>query len=182
MNSQNKNKLFNVTIILLLLLNTAVVVFMLIKKDTHHLPPHKKQQRGGGFEFLVKELVLDTNQTTQYEILRQQHQQKIDSLREEKKRLKDLFFSFMKTSETADTNVQKKLDTIAMVDRKVDELTFIHFKKLRAICNAQQQAKFDAIIMDALHSQKPPKAERPGNEPPPHRGKDGEEPPPPPNE
>lgn len=180
MNPGNKNKLFSIVIILLLLLNTAVVVFLLLKKDKHRPPPHKKEQAGGAFEFLVKELQLDSAQIAKYTTLKDEHHEKADSLSEEKRRMKDLFFGLMKTKEFPDEEVQKKLDTIAIIDRTLDKVTFAHFKKLRAICNSQQQLKFDSIIMDVLHSQKPPRPEEHENHPPPHHNMDGDGPPPPP--
>ncbi|MFY7963651.1 MAG: hypothetical protein ACOVO1_02035 [Chitinophagaceae bacterium] len=42
---------------------------------------------------------------------------------------------------------------MASINKKIDEITFAHFKEVRAICNAQHKKKFDEIIVKALKMQ-----------------------------
>lgn len=44
-------------------------------------------------------------------------------------------------------------------EQRLDEFTF--FQKLRAICNAEQQKRFDEIIQDALRRMAPPRRQGP---------------------
>lgn len=169
MNTNNKSRWFGAIIILLLLINAATIVFLFIGKNKHHLPP---PQNGGAFAFLVKELALDSNQKNEYQKLRDQHRNSVEGLRMQLKSNKDSLFDLLKVSSVADANVHQKLDSIASLNRKIDEITFSHFKQVRAICNPQQQIKFDEVIAQAMQMQAP-KQEHPHHRPPPN----GEKPP-----
>ena len=166
MNSNNKSRWLGVIIILLLLINAATIVFLLVGKNRHHPP-----QNGGAFAFLVKELNLDSNQKNEYKKLRDQHRNSVDELRLQLKHNKDSLFDLLKISDVADANVNRKLDSIALLNRKIDEITFSHFKQVRAICNAQQQEKFDEVIAQAMQMQAPKEQH------PPHHPPDGYRPP-----
>ena len=169
MNTNNKSRWFGAIIILLLLINAATIIFLFIGKNKHHLPP---PQNGGAFAFLVKELALDSNQKNEYQKLRDQHGNSVEGLRMQLKNNKDSLFDLLKVSSVADANVHQKLDSIASLNRKIDEITFSHFKQVRAICNPQQQIKFDEVIAQAMQMQAP-KQEHPHRRPPPN----GEKPP-----
>jgi hypothetical protein len=168
MNTNNKTKLFSIIIIALLIINTIAVSFLLLNKDKHHLPP--PQQQGGAFHFLVTELKLDSSQIKQYQLLRDKHKNCTDSIRKETRDLKDSLFHLLKQHHSSDIVVQQQLDAIAQNERNLDEITFKHFKQLRAMCNAQQQEKFDEVIALAMRMQAPPQQH------PPHHPNDGRPP------
>jgi Spy/CpxP family protein refolding chaperone len=188
MNTNNKSKLFSIIIIALLLINTVAVSFLLLKKDKHRLPPPHPQQQGGAFNFLVKELKLDSSQIQQYQALRENHKNSADSIRQQKRKLKDSLFQLLKQHISSDVAVQQQLNAIAQNERYLDEITFNHFKQVRAICNAQQQTKFDEVIATAMRMQAPqrqhplhhPNSGRPPRgEEPDDRPEDDNRPPPP---
>ena len=159
--TNNKSKFFNILIVVLLLLNTVTVCFLLLRNDKHkHQPPH---QQGGAFNFLVKELKLDSSQIKQYQSLRDNHKNKVDSIKEEIRDSKDSLFNLLKINNSNDSNVQQKLSIIALHERNLNTLTFNHFKLLRNICNTQQQIKFDEVIATAIKMSAPQH-----QEPPPH--------------
>ncbi len=150
MNTNSKSRWFGAIIILLLLINAATIVFLFIGKNKHHLTP---PQNGGAFAFLVKELGLDTDQKNEYQKLRDQHRNSVEGLRMQLKKNKDSLFDLLKVSSVADANFHQKLDSIASLNRKIDEITFYHFKQVRAICKPRQQIKFDEIISQAMQMQ-----------------------------
>lgn len=152
MNTNNKSRWLGAIIILLLLINAATIIFLLIGKNKHHLPP---PQNGGAFGFLVNELALDANQKNEYQKLRDQHRNIVEGLRMQLKNNKDSLFDLLKKSDVTDENVHQKLDSIASINRKIDEITFAHFKQVRTICNIQQQMKFDEVIAQAMEIQAP---------------------------
>ncbi len=164
MNTNNKSRWFGAIIILLLLINAATIFFLFIGNNKHHLPP---PQNGGAFAFLVKELALDSNQKNEYQKLRDRHRISVEGLRMQLKNDKDSLFNLLKFSNVTDVNVHQKLDSIAFLNRKIDEITFSHFKQVRAICNPQQQIKFDEVIAQAMQMQAP-KQENPHHRPPPN--------------
>lgn len=116
------------------------------------MPP---QQKSGAYGFLRKELQLDSAQIQQYQLLRDNHKKCADSIRQETIVLKDSLFQLLKQHISSDIAVQKHLTAIAQNERNLDELTFNHFKRVRAICNEQQQVKFDEVIATAIKMQAP---------------------------
>ncbi len=185
MDTNNKSKFFTILVVGLLLLNTSVVVFLLVKRDKHHPPPHPQQQ-GGAFNFLVKELSFDSAQIKQYQGLRNNHKQTMDSIRNEMRVVKDSLFNLLKTNNSSDVIVQQKLNCIAQSERCIDEITFNHFKRVRAICNVAQQTKFDEVIATAMkmnapqHQSPPPRdGKPPRDEEPEGMPRDEHRPPPP---
>jgi Spy/CpxP family protein refolding chaperone len=159
MNFTNKNKIFSTVIILLLIINTATVTFLLLKKDRHLPPPH--QQMGNAFEFLVKELNMDSSQKNQYQLLKVKHKEAVDIYREQLKSTKNSLFKLLENAGVMDTSVQKYLNAVALINRQIDEITFSHFKQVRTICNPDQQKKFDKVIIRALEMQSPKGLHRP---------------------
>lgn len=165
----------------LLLLTANIVTLALLwtnrkaggKEDQRQPPP------GQVFEFLTHELKLDSVQQEAYKKLREEHQggQKIiqDSIR----KAKDEFFALLHDPRVSDSMIKMYSRKAVEAEQKLDEFTFRHFQKLRALCNAEQQKRFDEIIQEALHRMASPR--RQGPPPPVMRPPEGEGPPPPGN-
>jgi hypothetical protein len=170
MNVNSKIKFINVAVVLLLLINTSALIFFFLQKNNSNFQPPPPKNGGKAFDFLVKELALDNNQIAQYTILRNEHKNTADSILQLIKTAKDSLFNCLKQENIAQNTVEKYLDNIATNERNINEVTFTHFKKLRNICTASQQAKFDTVISIALKMQAPPRNH------PPHRFK-GDNPP-----
>jgi Spy/CpxP family protein refolding chaperone len=183
MNIIRNNKLLSTVIILLLVINATTIAFLMLRKDIHLLPPPPKQS-SGAFNFLVKELKLDSTQIKVYQNLKEAHKENVDALREELKNTKDSLFELLKQVELSDIKVQSKLDSIALLNKRIDEITFSHFKQVRSICSDTQKKKFDEIIAEAMRMQGPQRSQ---HQPPPPRNereRNGEprDMPPPPND
>jgi hypothetical protein len=91
------------------------------------------------------------------------------------KKAKDEFFALLQQAPASDTSIQIKSNHVAAAEQQLEIFTFRHFQKLRAICNREQQKKFDSIIKDVLRRMSP--GRRPPGPPPP--GMDGHMPAPP---
>ena len=166
-------------VITLLLITANIVTLALLwtnksrdKREGQHPPP-----QGQVFEFLTHELKLDAAQQEAYKKLRDEHREGIRPMQDNIRKAKDSFFALLKQPNVPDSLIQLYSRKAVEADQQLDEFTFRHFQKLRAICNAGQQKRFDEIIQEALHRMAPPK--RPG---PPGRegeGPDDQRPPPP---
>lgn len=172
-NFKNTRWLFIITVILLTA-NIITLVLLWTKKD--HITGEMKPppSRGQVFEFLNQELNLDAQQQEAFKKLRDEHQAAAKGIQDNIRKAKDDFFDLLKKPDISDSLINVYSRRAVEADQKLDKLTFRHFQKMRAICNADQQKKFDSIIQEALHRMGPPK--RPG--PPP--GMQPEEGPPPP--
>lgn len=176
MNNSTNNRWLSVVTLLLLTANIVTLALLWTNKNKEtggdKFPP-PAQGRGEVFEFLTNELKLSSAQQEAYRKLRDEHQAGQKELQDNIRKAKDALFSLLKQPGVADSLVHMYSRKAVEADQQLDEFTFRHFQKLRAICNAEQQEKFDKIIQDALRRmvpprrQEPPPGMRPGEGPPP---------------
>lgn len=137
------------------------------------------------FEFLSRELKLDSAQKENYRELRDEHRAQVRPIRDSIRDAKDAFFELLKGN-TDDSVVSAANHRIGLLEERLNRVTYTHFSKLRKVCNPEQQVKFDQIIHDVLRQMAPQRQQGP---PPPrqdgpgglHPG-NGNHPPPPPGE
>ena len=175
MNNFTNNRWLSVVTLLLLTANIVTLALLWTNKskdkgEMKPLPPG-----GQVFEFLTHELKLDSAQQEAYKKLRDEHQAGQKEIQDSIRKAKDDFFGLLQQPNVSDSMINIFSRRAVEADQKLDEYTFRHFQKLRAICNAEQQKKFDNIIQDALHRMAPPKRQGP----PPQGMRPGEGLPPP---
>ncbi len=167
-------------VITLLLITANIVTLALLwthkssgGKEDGKLPP----PRGQVFEFLTHELKLDPSQQEVYKKLRDEHQAGVRAIRDSiQKKAKEALFALLKKPGVSDSEIHVYSGRAAAADQQLDEFTFYHFQKLRALCNKEQQDRFDEIIQDALRRMAPgrqgppPGMMRPEDGPPPPPG------------
>ena len=159
------------TIITLLLLTANIVTLALLwtnkKQDREHLnpPPPQQQPSGQVFQFITNELKLDSTQQETYKELRDEHRSQVRPYQDSIGKAKDSFFDLLQQENIAETTILEYSKKIGELEQQRDVFTFKHFQKLRAICNKEQQIKFDKIIQDVLRRMAGPK--RPPGPPPP---------------
>ena len=147
----NNLKFLKTVIVLLLFINIGTLTFMWI----HHPFQERHHHGEGPGDFLTKELQFSQDQEKQFDGLRKEHHQATEILREKNKNFHDQFFDFMKSNTLDSNKVNSILDSICDTQKKLEMVTFSHFKKVRAICTPDQQKKFDEIIDDALRMMGP---------------------------
>ncbi|UEG49423.1 periplasmic heavy metal sensor [Ferruginibacter lapsinanis] len=152
-------------IILLLVANTITLSLLWLNKKDE--PGNlRRQPRGQVFEFITRELKLNEQQQEAYSKLRDEHQAGVRSIKDSIRQAKDVFFSLLKEPQVPDSLIVAAAQKANAAEQQLDVFTFRHFQKVRAICNADQQKKFDSIIQEALHQMAPPPPMHGGNPPP----------------
>lgn len=174
-----KNKLLTWLVVLLVIANAVTITMFWLGRAKH--PP---QPKGSPQEFLVKELKMDSSQQKRFDLLRKEHQEAAEIIREKIKTAKESFFDLLKQANVTDSTKQAAAKAISNNTEELDILTWNHFQKLRALCTTEQQKKFDEIIQEVsrmMGQPRPPVG--PGNGPkdPPPGGPGGDRPPPPQN-
>lgn len=151
--NQKINFLYAV-IVALLLLNTGTLAFIFL----HHPPPPARNPQQEISRWLTEQLQLNAEQEKQYKVLQDEHRQKMDFIHQQDRDLHDRYFQLL-NGETVDSSLVNQLaDSIAENRKQTELTTFYDFKKIRAICNGEQQKKFDAIIGKALKTMgRPPR-------------------------
>ncbi len=182
MNTSTNNRWFTIVILLLLTANIATLAILWINhkgggRGDGKMPP---PPQGQVFEFVTNELKLDSLQKIAYSKLREEHREAQKMIQDSIGKVKDRFFALLQQPNVDDATIQAAAKKASDAESQMELLTFHHFQKVRAICNPEQQKKFDAIIQDVLRRMAPPKNRpgRPGRFPPPPGGP-GNEPPPP---
>ena len=157
---------------LLITANIVTLTLLWINRsgNDHHPPgpPHNNNL----FEYLSKELNLTKEQQDAYRSLRDEHQQGTRALQDSIRNAKDALFVLLKQDNISEEAITSQSNKAAGFQAQLDNFTFHHFQKVRAICNAEQKKKFDDIIQEALRTQGPmqgpPPGGGPGGPPPPH--------------
>ncbi len=167
------------SVLILLLLTANIVTLVLLwtnKKNNNYGNKMPVQPNGQVFEFVTRELRLDSVQQQQYKLLREEHQAGQRPLQDNIRKAKDDFFILLQQGTVADSLLQMRSSKVAAEEQLLELYTFKHFQKLRALCNKVQQSKFDSIIQEVLKNLGP--ARRPPG-PPPGMGNGDNKPPPP---
>lgn len=181
MSNFTNNRWFAALMLLFLTANIATLAFLWMHKSGYRKAPTGGIRPGEQvFEFLTRELQLDSAQQASYQRLRMEHQAGVRPMQDSLRQLKDRFFSLLQQPNPADSLLQRYSRDAADMDQQIMLFTLRHFQKVRAVCNAPQQEKFDKLIQDVIRQMAPEKRR---NMPPPGReGEPGKMPPPPPGE
>ena len=127
---------------------------MLWVSHIHRNSPDPPHPPGGPGEFLVHELGLDAKQQKQFDLMRLEHHHRVDGLRDSLRILREDFFKGIGSN---NKNLSDSIgDMIGKKEAEIEKITFRHFQSVRGICTADQQKKFDLVIMDALKMMAPP--------------------------
>jgi periplasmic protein CpxP/Spy len=173
-----KNRMWGFIVGILVVANIATLAgFWYLKL---HSDKGSEQPRGqyNTKQFIIARLGLNTAQQQAYDKLVQQHRENVGMVQEELRNAKDGFFNSIAHPETPQARIDTLTSTIAKAEKKLDLLTYEHFKKVRALCNDQQKLRFDNIIKQVMRMMGPAGG-RPQGPPPPQQGQGGDFPPPP---
>lgn len=181
-------KFTGAALLLLLALNSALLVVLIVKKPGP--PPMRAGERppgppapGNTAEFLTYELKLDDKQQEQYQELIQAHREKVSSLEDDIRDLRDSMITEMENTPPDSTKINALAKKVGEKQALIETTTMDHFRDLRAICTPEQQKKFSRVIREGLHRLGPQGGPHPGGpQGPPPPGMQGPPPqgPPPP--
>jgi Spy/CpxP family protein refolding chaperone len=150
----DQSKFLKTVIVVLLLINIGTLTFMWTDRSMHRGGPHP----GDTAEFLTHELQFTKDQERQFDVLKKEHHRATETLRDESRLLHDHYFANLKTAVIDTVKVNELADSIVSIQKQIELVTFYHFQKVRAICTAEQQQKFDEVIDEAIRmlGPKPP--------------------------
>lgn len=155
-------RFLKITIITLLLINIGTLVFIWTSKP-HHGPPGDGPRTGGpgsAAEFLVKELKFDEKQQKLFTEMHEKHHERVRLIQEKNNELHHRFFDLLKTAPIDTIAATALADSMSMCQKRIEMLTFQHFKMVREICSAEQQQRFGEVINEALRIMAPKRGPR----------------------
>lgn len=154
--SISKNTILVWSVILLMAANVVLMIFIFTS--------HNKQRPPGGApaDYLIKELALNEDQQNKLRSMAREHHRQAEDIKENIKDVRHQLFELLKHPEN-DSAGNAAADSVAANLKKLDLLTFQHFKEVRSMLTPEQQKKFDDIIEDVLRMIAAPQGPPPGN-------------------
>ncbi len=138
----NSTRILTIAVIVLLLANIALVFFIMKgRKGFDH-----KDGRRDPMEMMMKELNMTDSQQAIFKAMKDEHFKNIRPLFDSMRAAKNNFFSLMRNVSTNDSDIQVAEQKVLDQQRKVDMMTFQHFKKVRSIFTAEQLPQYDSLI------------------------------------
>ena len=136
-----KDKLLTIAVIGLLLLNagTLFTLWTQNRMVTGYPPPRPDA-------FIIEKLQLDAGQQAEFENMKHEHHEQVMEIDHRLRRLHHDFFALLQTGTPDRAAADSLSGEIARIQQQKDLVTFEHFRKLRAICNPEQQHLFDTFI------------------------------------
>ena len=131
-----------------LIINVLTLGFWFFNKRK---PPPPPQQ------VLIDALKLDDAQRQKFDVLRNQDRATRDSFSKEMSRYRRALYSNFTTKNAA--QIDSSTAQIARVFQEMEKSNYQHFADIRALCHPDQQAQFDALILEivGLFDKKRPK-------------------------
>ncbi len=150
MSTTSRNRNLLVIIAVLLLTNVGVLAYFLWYKKPAETTAHgsgQQRDRNGMADVLQKEVGFDEGQLTKYKELRDRQRDIIRPLFDSMRVAKDGLFKLISTPAVSDSTVEAAANVIAQRQRELDIKTFQHFKRVRGLCRADQEAKYDSLLL-----------------------------------
>ena len=143
---RNSNKNLLIIIAVLLLTNIAVLGYFLWYKKTD-VPVRNDRDRNGIADMLQKEVGFTDAQVAEYKILKEKQRGTIRPMFDDMRKSKDSLFKLLGVSGLSDSTLNSITDGIAHKQKLLEIETFQHFKRVRALCTPEQEAKYDSMIV-----------------------------------
>ncbi len=153
-------RFLKIVILSLLLLNLGTLGYLWLgsTRAMHHPPPppgggdQGPEGRRGAAAFLHEALQLTESQEAAYKTLRNSHHATMLSIRGEMKDCKQDLYALLKATDRTSvlSSEHRWLDSLAAKQRRIETITYEHFRDLRMLCTPAQQTKFDVVIGEAL--------------------------------
>lgn len=160
MNSTSRNKNLLFIIAALLLTNIAVLVYFLWIKQPEDPKRAGSDRKNGMVDMLQKEVGFSDAQVSQYKQLKDEQWSTIKPMFDQMRKAKDSLFRLLSDPLVNDSMINKATDAIAQKQKLLDLQTFNHFKKVRALCTADQLPKYDSMIQRMFRKMGKPQARR----------------------
>ncbi len=130
-----KNNGLKYLVAIALFINIATLFFF-----WYNRPPEDGKRPPKQGQILIEELKLDEKQQALFKPLREHHHQTHDSLLQAIAAQRAILY---RQKQVANDTV---LQQIGLLQQQIERVTFDHFKEVRKICTAEQQAQLDILL------------------------------------
>ncbi len=139
-----------IAVTILFLLNLGTLGFLFFR------PPQGLLQRQGPDRLIVEGLRLNESQIEQFRELKEEHQSQMQQRDRLQKDSQQRLWQLLRLSAPDTARATALIDTFLVLEKEKKKLTFDHFRKLRAICDPEQEVLFDSLIGQIGRALMPP--------------------------
>jgi hypothetical protein len=137
-------KAYQYIIAVLIVLNVLMISWQWLGPSKH--PPRPE-------DILKKELRLTDSQMESYRKLIKEHRAIADPIEKDIADLRKQLLNY----DVTDSDKQTIANVVGKKQAEFEMSLFEHFKKVRTLCNEEQQRKFDDVLLRALAAGRPPR-------------------------
>jgi len=156
---ENKSLKFWKILAFVLLVSNIIMACFLIFGHPDGMPPFLRFGRNPG-QFLSEKLEFSKQQEAGFAKLKEAHHDSMMLLLKEGRNLRTKYFDGL-ISDRPDNDNESFTDEIAQNQKRIEILTYRHFKKLKQLCTPKQQLVFNTIIEDVVKRLEKQQKERP---------------------
>lgn len=138
----NKSR-FYLIVILVLLLSNLFLVYMLING------PGKMRPNQGPKKLIVERLHFDANQVKAYDLLIEDHRQKISQFDEQMNLLRKELYAQLAAAINDEKRAQL-LTELSQTQKEIEAIHFDHFLDIKDLCKPEQLAKFEELTKELM--------------------------------
>lgn len=137
------NKILITIIVILVVSNLTMLGLFLQRESTG-----KKTGRGNRspVQYVTKELDLDKEQSARFAKLWEENNERNKPLYDSIRIYRESLYKNLEASPQPDSTINTVTDMIAGFEKQLALNNYAHFRKLSAICNAEQQVKLDTML------------------------------------
>lgn len=152
-----RETLLTIAVITLLLLNFGTLGFLLLGRAPHPAGtgPRPLDRK------IVETLALDATQKQQFESLKRAHREQMRNSDQAYRAALENYFALLKNDMILPAQQDSLQAILSQIQGERARVTFQHFKDLKALCNAEQQKHFEALLPDLLQVILPPRPNAP---------------------
>jgi hypothetical protein len=151
MRSVLKNKVLVTIIGILLLANIVMLVFFISSMKTPEKEnPAMKGPPPSPESFLQTKLGFTEQQIQQFNLIKKEHQEKVNPLFDDMRKTKDQFFLQVKEP-VSDSYLDSLAGIIGQKQKNLDLQVFHTIQEIRAVCTPQQQFTFDTLLPKVVY-------------------------------
>ena len=149
-----RETLLTIAVAVLFLLNVGTLGFLWFGRMHHHPPPHRRPPIDAT---LLDALQFTPEQEEKFEELKHEHHGKMIELDQQYDLAVEEYFSLLKSDTAGVATRDSSERKIGDIQTERARVTLEHFREVKALCNAEQQKKFDAVIPKLVEIMIPPR-------------------------
>ena len=138
-----KETLLTIAVLILIVLNVALLVVFNVNQGRppfappmRNLPPDSGPGPG---KVIVERLKLDESQRREFLNLKHQHQEKVQAIQEESRRLHDELFDLLKEPQMDRAREKAIIDSLGDNRKELEQSIIDHFAAIKALCKTDEQ-------------------------------------------